>query len=76
VQDCDRIIVLDKGHVIEEGSHEELIQNNGFYKKIYDIQVSIEDEINEDIDNAKVKRQLNTVKSEKSKVKNSLKTIA
>lgn len=42
VQDCDRIIVLDKGRVIEEGSHDELIKNNGFYKKIYDIQVSIE----------------------------------
>lgn len=54
VQDCDRIIVLEKGRVIEEGTHEELINNNGFYKKIYDIQVSIEDEINEDIDKAKI----------------------
>ncbi|HMT11970.1 MAG TPA: ATP-binding cassette domain-containing protein, partial [Ignavibacteria bacterium] len=56
VQDCDRIIVLDKGRVIEQGTHDELIENNGFYKKIFDIQVSIEDEINEDIDNAKVKK--------------------
>src|SRR4030095_332908 len=49
VQECSRIIVLDKGRVIEQGSHEELILNDGFYKKIYDIQVSIEDEINKDI---------------------------
>ncbi|MDQ3193605.1 MAG: ABC transporter ATP-binding protein/permease [Bacteroidota bacterium] len=45
IQDCDRIIVLDKGNIIEEGTHDQLIQHDGFYKKIYDIQVSIEDEI-------------------------------
>ena len=48
IQDCDRIIVLDKGKVIESGTHEELINNNGFYKKIFDIQVSIEDDIDEE----------------------------
>lgn len=51
VQECDRIIVLDKGRVIEQGSHEELIMNNGFYKKIFDIQVSIEEEIESDVSN-------------------------
>jgi len=45
IQDCDRIIVLDKGNIIQEGTHEELIKYEGFYKKIYDIQVSIEEEI-------------------------------
>lgn len=45
IQDCDRIIVLDKGNIIEEGTHEELIGHEGFYKKIYDIQISIEEEI-------------------------------
>lgn len=45
IQDCDRIIVLDKGKIIQEGTHEELIKEEGFYKKIYDIQVSVEDEI-------------------------------
>jgi ABC-type multidrug transport system fused ATPase/permease subunit len=45
IQDCDRIIVLDKGNIIQEGTHGELIKYEGFYKKIYDIQVSIEEEI-------------------------------
>ncbi len=49
IQDCDRIIVLDKGRVIESGTHDELINKNGFYKKIFDIQVSIEDEIDNEI---------------------------
>jgi ATP-binding cassette subfamily B protein len=49
IQDCDRIIVLEKGTVVESGSHAELILNNGFYRKIYDIQVSIEDEINTEL---------------------------
>ena len=31
VQDCDRIICLDKGHIVEEGSYDELIERNGFF---------------------------------------------
>ncbi len=69
VQDCDRIIVLDKGRVIEEGTHDELIENNGFYERIYDIQVSIEDEITSDIQQAKVKNK-------KAKISKELGTIA
>ncbi|MBS1518829.1 MAG: ABC transporter ATP-binding protein [Bacteroidetes bacterium] len=49
IQDCDRIIVLDKGNILEEGTHEELVKNNGFYKKILDIQVSIEEEIDAEV---------------------------
>jgi ABC-type multidrug transport system fused ATPase/permease subunit len=49
IQDCDRIIVLDKGNIIEEGTHEELLEVNGFYRQIYDIQVSVEDEIRSEV---------------------------
>jgi len=70
VQDCDRIIVLDKGKVIELGSHNELIKNNGFYKKIFDIQVLIEVEINEDLksmpSNVSLGGEKSGVKSEKA----------
>ena len=35
---ADHIIVLDKGRVAEEGTHEELIRGNGIYRQIYDLQ--------------------------------------
>ncbi len=50
IQDCDKIIVLDKGRIVEEGTHDELIRLGGFYRKIFDIQVSVEDEIRSETD--------------------------
>ena len=31
IRQCDRIIVLDGGHIIEDGTYEELIAKNGFF---------------------------------------------
>jgi subfamily B ATP-binding cassette protein MsbA len=36
--DCNEIFVFDKGEIVERGSHSELIEMNGVYKKLYDIQ--------------------------------------
>ncbi len=36
---ADNILVLDHGKVSEVGSHEELLNNNGIYKRIFDIQM-------------------------------------
>ncbi len=36
--DADTIIVLNKGHVVEVGRHEELIKKGGFYNNIYESQ--------------------------------------
>ncbi|MGI8786025.1 MAG: ABC transporter ATP-binding protein, partial [Acidobacteriota bacterium] len=38
IQNCDRIIVLHKGEVRESGTHQELIQQRGFYYKLYQLQ--------------------------------------
>lgn len=37
----DQIIVLDKGEVIEQGVHKDLIKKGVKYKKLFDTQVSL-----------------------------------
>ncbi|HHY45165.1 MAG TPA: ABC transporter ATP-binding protein [Firmicutes bacterium] len=38
VRNADRIIVLDKGRIVEEGTHETLLKKGGIYTAIYDLQ--------------------------------------
>lgn len=42
IKDADKIYVMAKAHLVEEGSHEELISSNGEYKRIYEAQESLE----------------------------------
>ncbi len=38
IVNADKIIVMDKGKIVEIGTHEELLQLNGRYKELYDMQ--------------------------------------
>ena len=37
-QIANKIIVMDKGNIIEIGKHDDLINNNAIYKKLYNLQ--------------------------------------
>lgn len=38
IRNADKILVMKDGSIIEQGTHHELIQQNGFYKKLYESQ--------------------------------------
>ena len=38
IMNADRILVIDKGAIIESGTHQELLNENGFYKHLHDLQ--------------------------------------
>ena len=35
------IIVMDSGHIVEQGSHDELMAKNGFYADLYNSQFAV-----------------------------------
>lgn len=38
IQKADKIVVVDKGEIVEQGTHNELVTMDGYYKKLYEIQ--------------------------------------
>lgn len=45
IQTCDKIIVMHKGEIKEMGTHQELLENNGLYYKLYQLQYKEENYI-------------------------------
>ena len=35
---CDRILFLEKGRILEEGTHEELLKKGGAYAELFEVQ--------------------------------------
>ncbi len=44
VAEADKILVIDKGQIVQSGSHQDLINMEGLYRRVYLLQNSIEDE--------------------------------
>jgi len=49
IMNADLILVLEKGRVVQCGQHEELMHMEGPYRQIYNLQVLIEDELEQDL---------------------------
>lgn len=41
IRESDCIIVMNAGHIIEQGTHEQLLEKNGFYAKLYNSQFAL-----------------------------------
>ena len=44
VRHAHRLVVVDGGHIVETGTHEELLRLDGLYKRLYDMQFAWEEE--------------------------------
>ncbi len=42
---ADKILVLEKGQIVQQGTHLELIEQDGLYKQIYELQARIEQDV-------------------------------
>lgn len=44
IKNADTILVMDKGHIIEQGNHQELLHKQGFYYRLYNSQFAASEE--------------------------------
>ena len=44
LKSADQILVLDGGRIVERGTHDELLENHGLYRRIYDLQLRDQEE--------------------------------
>jgi ABC-type transport system involved in cytochrome bd biosynthesis fused ATPase/permease subunit len=48
VRRADLILVMDKGQIVERGTHDELLKRGGLYKEIHDLQLTQNDALAEE----------------------------
>jgi ATP-binding cassette, subfamily B, bacterial len=46
---ADRILVLNNGEIVQEGTHQELVETDGFYKQVFTLQTEIEDDLQQEL---------------------------
>lgn len=52
IMDADLILVMEDGHIVQRGRHQSLVQQDGIYRKIFDIQTRIESELKVELSSA------------------------
>lgn len=64
LRNCDRILVFEEGTIREQGTHEELIEQNGIYKKLVEIQTQLTSDV-DSVEGLKAIEEIN--KAEKAR---------
>ncbi len=49
LMDADQILVFSQGEIVQRGTHDELLEEDGTYRQIYDLQARIEDELEKEL---------------------------
>ncbi|MBE0410842.1 MAG: ABC transporter ATP-binding protein [Anaerolineales bacterium] len=54
VMNADLILVLDQGRIVQQGTHNELLQEEGIYREVFELQTRIEVELQQEIESSHI----------------------